>query len=65
MTFQAFLLNVGEVIGLIQFQSKPKLGGNKLISTFQNRIESDIEMKLNSFKEENKRKHKYFTVCLT
>ncbi|XP_055323105.1 atlastin-like [Sitodiplosis mosellana] len=45
---------------LAKFLAKPKLGGDDLASTFQNKIESSTEEKFGSFKAENERKRSEF-----
>ena len=49
---------------LLQFLAKPKLGGDQLISTFQHKIDADIEEKFNSFKQENEKKRTNFIVSV-
>lgn len=45
-----------------QFLAKPKLGGDQLISTFQHKIDVDIEEKFHLFKQENDKKRTNFVV---
>ncbi|XP_055309313.1 atlastin-like [Sitodiplosis mosellana] len=48
----------GEAIG--QFQSKPKLGGDRFVSSFQKKIEAEIEEKFVAFNQTNEAKYKHF-----
>lgn len=44
----------------MQFSAKPKLGGDQLIATFQHKVDSDIEEKFKSFKQDNDKKRANF-----
>lgn len=47
---------------MLQFNKKPKLGGDQFSSNFQKRIESIIEEQFLSFNQTNEEKRKHFMV---
>lgn len=47
---------------MLQFNEKPKLGGDQFSSIFQKRIESIIEEQFLSFNQTNEEKRKNFIV---
>ena len=47
-----------------QFREKPKLGGNELTASFQQKIENGTEQRFLNFRDQNERNFKAFIVSL-